>query len=166
MLRCGIARSGFGRSYALAGMRKLRDYRRPDVATAARPAFFADGDMRRSWIGGLLFVLALAFQAAAPVAAGIAMERGSRSSVDVCVKAGGAVAAAENQLPGPHDANGDICALCAFCCSGVAPLEAGPNPVGSAPVQWTVLAWTVADCALPALRHDHARQARAPPSLA
>lgn len=119
--------------------------------------------MRRNWVSGLLFALALAFQAAAPVAATVAMERGSSPSVEICLKAAGKAAASDNQLPGPHDSKRDICALCEFCCSGVAPLEARPNPVGLAPVQWTALAWTVADRALPALRHDHARQARAPP---
>lgn len=108
-------------------------------------------------------MLALAFQAAAPVAANVAMERVSRSSVEVCLKAVGKTSADESQLPAPQDHSRRICAICAFCSSGVAPLEAGPSPFGSAPVQWTAFAWTVADCALPALRHDHARQARAPP---
>lgn len=119
--------------------------------------------MRRQWICALLFALALAFQAAAPVAAHIVMERRG-SSGEVCLTTV-AKAVDESQLPGHHDSGHDLCALCGVWCSGVAPLEARPNPVGLAPVQWTALAWTVADRAMPALRHDHARQARAPPSL-
>lgn len=118
--------------------------------------------MRLLWAKVLLFALALAFQATAPVAASIAMERGFGLSAELCLPADGK-SVGETRLPGPHDARHELCALCAVSCSGVAPLEARPNPVGLAPVQWTALAWTVADRALPALRHDHARQARAPP---
>ncbi len=120
--------------------------------------------MRRSWRSVLLFALALAIQALAPAASAIGAARpfgGSRASFEICLQAGGF--AGNEQLPGHHDRQRDACPLCQMSCSGVAPLEARPTLAGLAPVQWTALAWTVADRALPAPRHEHSHQPRAPP---
>jgi hypothetical protein len=123
--------------------------------------------MRRNWRNVLLFAAALAIQALAPAAAAIAMARpfaGSLSSIEICLEIRGS-AGDQQQLPGHNDRSRDACPLCQICCSGAAPLEARPNLAGLAPVQWTALAWTVADRALPAPRHEYSHQARAPPIL-
>jgi hypothetical protein len=122
--------------------------------------------MRRKWRSVLLFALALAFQALAPAAANVALAAASddiRASIQICLQSGGP--AGKNDLPGQTDRQHDACLICQVNCNGVAPLEARPNPVGLAPVQWTALAWTVADRALPALRHDSSHQPRAPPAF-
>jgi len=125
--------------------------------------------MRRNWCGALLlFVLALAVQAVAPATANIAMSRTfgePRFSIEVCSRAGDGFADDNHQLPNPHDRHHGACIICQLCCNGVAPLAVRPNLVGEAPVQWTTLAWTVADRALPAPRHEHSHRARAPPVL-
>ncbi len=122
--------------------------------------------MRRNWRGVLLFALALAVQAFAPAAANIAMSQASgdpRFSIEICLQAGGGSADDNHQLPGPRNGQRGACLLCQVCCGGVAPLESRSDAVGAAPVQWTALACTVADCTLPALRHEYSHQARAPP---
>ena len=122
--------------------------------------------MRRNWLGALLFALALAIQALAPAAASIAMSQASGNpvlSTQICLQIGGGFANEKPQLPGPHGGQRDACPLCRLCCGGVAPLEPRTISVGEAPVQWMALAWTVADCALPAPRYEHSHQARAPP---
>ncbi len=124
--------------------------------------------MHRNWLGVLLFALALAIQAFALAAANVAMSRASSDpsfSTDICLQSGGGSANSKSQLPGPHDGQRGACLLCQVCCSGVAPLATRPVPVGEAPVQWTALAWTVADCALPAPRYEYSHQARAPPTF-
>jgi hypothetical protein len=125
--------------------------------------------MHRSWRGVLLFALALAIQAFAPAAANIAMAQpsgDSRVSFVICLQTGGSPADQQHRLPGQHNnRQHDACPLCQISCSGVAPLEARPNLAGLAPVQWTALAWTVADRALPAPRHESSHQPRAPPAL-
>jgi hypothetical protein len=134
---------------------------------AISPSSFCGGfrEMPRNWRSVLLFALALAIQALAPAAANFAMARPSgdlRSSIILCLQTGGS-AGDRQQLPGHHDRQRDDCPLCQISCSGVAPLEARPNFAGLAPVQWTALAWTVADRALPAPRHEYSHPARAPP---
>ncbi len=123
--------------------------------------------MRRNWRGALLlFALSLAVQAFAAVAANVAMSRVSgdpRFSTEICLQSGDGSAGDTHQIPDPRDRHHDACLLCELYTGGVAPLAARPNLVGAAPVQWTMLVWTVADCALPALRHEYSRQARAPP---
>jgi hypothetical protein len=114
-----------------------------------------------------LFALAVAVQALAPVAADFAMAKasGDGASFEICVDSGGVAHhhRHHNRAPG-HDGS-DACPLCQVCCSGVALIEAKPDHVGMAPVQWTPLAWTAADRVLAASRRDHAHQARAPPSF-
>jgi hypothetical protein len=118
--------------------------------------------MRQSWIGSLLFALALAFQAAAPVAASVAMERAALS--DGLCSAIADRPAAKSKRAGSHDAGRGLCSLCELCCSGAAPVEAKPASIVFAPVNWTRdVAWMATDDVLPALRHDRSRQPRAPP---
>jgi len=124
--------------------------------------------MRRNWFGVLVFMLALAVQALAPAVANVAMALTSSEagrSFSLCLRAGGSPAGNSQQLPGHNDRHRDACLLCQVCCDGIAPIEARPNDVGRAHVQWTALAWTVADRVLPTPRHDHSRQARAPPAF-
>lgn len=124
--------------------------------------------MRRNWFGVLVFALALTIQVMAPVAANVGMARTSDEAgrtFSLCLQDGGSPADNSRQLPGHNDRHRDACPLCQVCCDGLAPIEARPNDVGRAPVQWTALAWTVADRVLPAPRHDHSRQARAPPAF-
>ncbi len=123
--------------------------------------------MRRNWRGALwLFALALAVQVFVLAATNVALSRAagaSRSPGEICLRAGGGSAGVNQQIPGPRDRHHDACLLCQLCTGGVAPLAARPNLVGEAPVQWTMLAWAVADRALPAPRQEYSRQARAPP---
>jgi hypothetical protein len=122
--------------------------------------------MRRKWYSVLLFALALAVQALALAAANVALATAPgeyRTSIQLCLQSGDS--AGDNQLPGHHEGQRDACFMCQVSCCGVAPLEARPNPVGLAPVQWTALAWTVADRALPAPRHESSHQPRAPPAI-
>ena len=124
--------------------------------------------MRRNWIGVLVFALALTIQVWAPVVASVAMAQTATDAerrLSLCLNAGGDNADRSQQLPGHHNQHRDACPLCQFCCGGIAPIEARPNQVGRAPVQWIALAWTVADRVLPTPAHDHSRQARAPPAL-
>jgi hypothetical protein len=122
--------------------------------------------MRQKWLSVLLFALALAIQAFAPAAADIALASTSgetRASLQICLQSGGS--AGTDELPGPYQSRHDPCLLCQVGSGGLTPLEAGPNPVGLAPVQWTaLLPWTVADRALPALRPNSSHQPRAPPA--
>lgn len=122
--------------------------------------------MRRNWLTVLLFALAMAVQAFAPVAGNVAIAknlRGAGESIELCLKA--AVSAGDQQqAPGQLHSHRDACALCQAYCDGVAPLAARLAPLGMAPVQWTALHWSVADRALPTPHHDYSRQARAPPS--
>jgi hypothetical protein len=122
--------------------------------------------MRRKWYGVLLFALALAIQALAPAAANVALAAAPneyRLSIQSCLQSGDPAGA--NQLPGHHEGQCDACLMCQASCCGVAPLAARPSSAGLAPVQWTALAWTVADRALPAPRHESSHQPRAPPAL-
>jgi len=122
--------------------------------------------MSRRWITAILFVLALAVQALAPVANGVAAARGVdvHGLSEICLKA----AAPGHETPrapghahhGHHD-----CALCQAFCDGVAPVAGRPVQLGMAPVQWKSSHWTVADRALPPPPRDYDRQARAPPSF-
>jgi hypothetical protein len=122
--------------------------------------------MRRSQWSGLLFALALAIQAFAPVAANIAMAHGF--GLETCIETSGGGSANhhhQHRLPGHDDPHGGACPLCQACCSGVAPIEARPSVAGMVPVQWTPHGWTVADRALPAPHRDHTHEARAPPAF-
>ena len=121
--------------------------------------------MRYKWCSVLLFALALAVQALAPAAGNIAFAASGdqRFSLQICLQSGGSDGS--NELPGQNDRQRDSCPVCQVSCSGVAPLEARPDPVGLALVQWTALAWTVADRALPAPRHESSHQPRAPPAF-
>jgi len=123
--------------------------------------------MRRKMYCVLLFALALAVQAFAPAVGNIALATTSgdtRASLQICLQSGGA--AGSDELPGPSQGHRDSCLLCQSGCGGLAPLEARPNPVGLAPVQWTaLLPWIVADRALPALRPNSPHQPRAPPTI-
>lgn len=124
--------------------------------------------MRRNWIGVLVFALALTVQVLAPGLVNVGMAQAANDAertLSLCLNAGGESADRSQQLPGDHNQHRDGCPLCQFCCGGIAPIEARPNQVGRAPVQWTALARTVADRVLPAPPHDHSRQARAPPAL-
>ncbi len=125
--------------------------------------------MRRNWRSALwLVALALAVQVFAPAVDNVAMSWASgvpRSPAEICLRAGGGSADDTQQIPGPHDRYRDACLSCQLCTGGVAPLASRPNLVGEAPVQWTTLAWTVADRALPAPRYEYSHQARAPPVL-
>ena len=69
-----------------------------------------------------------------------------------------------SQAPGHAKGHRDVCLFCQNHCDGVAPLAARVIHLGKAPVQWTALDWTVADCALPTRLQDFSRQARAPPA--
>ena len=125
--------------------------------------------MRCNWRGALcLFALALAVQVFAPAATNVAMSWVSgdpRFSIEVCSSANGGFGDENHRIPAPHDRHQDVCLLCQSCCGGVAPLLARANLVGEASVQWTTVAWTVADRALPAPRYEYSHQARAPPVL-
>jgi hypothetical protein len=117
--------------------------------------------MRCNWTSGFLFALALAVQAVAPAAANAAMARGAFAlALQSCSKEQGT---ARTAAPDHSDALVDRCAACALCCAGVAPVDARPDPIASAPLHWTRAVWTALSSSAPALRHDHARQARAPP---
>jgi hypothetical protein len=123
--------------------------------------------MRRNWHCVLFFALALAIQAFSPAVASFAMAQASadnRSFTEICFQSGDG-SAGSGQAPNQSDRHHDACALCQTCCSGVSPLQARPNPVGEAPFQWSALAWTVADRALPAPCHEYSHQARAPPAF-
>lgn len=124
--------------------------------------------MRRNWLSVFVFVLALTIQVIAPAGANVAMARASgeaQQSVSICLSIGGDPADNSQQFPGHNDRHHSSCLLCQVCCGGIAPIEARPHQVGKAPVQWIVLAWTVADRVLPAPRHKHSHQARAPPAF-
>lgn len=124
--------------------------------------------MRRNWFGVFVFALAWAIQALAPGVASVAMTRLSgqmQVAVELCLQSGGDFATGDRRLPVHDDRRHDSCPLCQTCCDGITPVETRANHVGIAPVQWTALAWTVADHALPTPRHDHSRQARAPPAF-
>ncbi len=122
--------------------------------------------MRRNWFSVVLFALALALQAFGPAAANVAMAQASaetRQSFALCLQSGGVSAGDYHPLPGQKDRHRDSCPLCQICCDGIASYEARLNQVAGAPVQWSALSWTSADCALPSPRHEHSHQARAPP---
>lgn len=120
--------------------------------------------MHRRWLTAVLFALALAVQALAPVATGVAMAHGAGESgpFELCLKAGRA--AANHHGSGGHvHRQHDSCALCQAFCDGVAPVSVRSASLGMAPVRWTSFRWTVADRTVPVAARDYARQARAPP---
>ena len=120
--------------------------------------------MTRNRLGVMLFALALAIQALAPAANIASAALGDRGfSLQICLQSGGV--AGNNELPGQNDRQRDSCPVCQVSCSGVAPLEARPNAVGLAHVQWIATSWTVADRVLPAPNPDYSRRARAPPAF-
>jgi len=123
--------------------------------------------MQSKWLTALLFALALAIQAFAPVAGNVAVARSlgdAGETVDLCLD-GASSAGDRHQAPGHLHGHRGACALCQAFCDGLAPLAARLVSPGMAPVQWTALDWTARDRALPTRLHDFSRQARAPPSL-
>lgn len=114
------------------------------------------------WLTLALFALALAVQAIAPVANGVAAAHDATGLFEICQKA---TDHAPQQAPG-HTHRHQDCALCQAFCDGVAPVAARQMPVAVAPVYWSRLAWAAVDYAPPAMARDFSRQARAPPSFA
>ncbi|MBG0796606.1 hypothetical protein IYX23_02690 [Methylocystis sp. L43] len=119
--------------------------------------------MRRNWLTVLLFALALTVQAFAPAAAQVASRLGAGDAVsEFCFT--DVASSDQSQAPAHAKGHRDVCLFCQNHCDGVAPLAARVIHLGKAPVQWTALDWTVADCALPTRLQDFSRQARAPPA--
>jgi hypothetical protein len=111
----------------------------------------------------ILVVFALAVQTMTPAAMAVASHGAPNGFARGLVCLSSAPGSGKSRLPGPHDSGHATCLFCQVSCSGVAFLAAGPNETGMAPVQWTAMSWTVADCAVPAPLREPARQARAPP---
>lgn len=112
----------------------------------------------------LLFVLALAVQALAPIAIGVAVgEHAHNGSGEICFKTLGGVDHVGRPAPG-HSHQRD-CPVCQVFCDGVAPVQASTATGGSAsPVHWAMLRWRIADNFAPAMSGRFAHRARAPPS--
>ncbi len=114
------------------------------------------------WLTLALFALALAVQAVAPVANGVAAAHDIIGFSEICQKA---IDHAPQQAPG-HTHRHQDCALCQAFCDGVAPVGPRPVSLAVAPVYWTSLAWADVDFTPRATTRDFSRQARAPPAFA
>jgi hypothetical protein len=117
--------------------------------------------MRRNFLCALMFALALAVQALAPAAAGVAM---ATAAQQLCVTLSSAEPGATAQPAGHSDAGPALCDLCALCCGAVGPIGTRSVAVTTAPLRWIALIWAAADDPAPLARRGHAGQARAPPS--
>jgi hypothetical protein len=116
--------------------------------------------MSRNWLTAVLFALALAVQAIAPIAGNLAAAQAGVSTN--CLAADGAD---HKSAPGHVHRHRDSCLLCQAFCDGVAPVEAHPVHLVFASFDWRPLAWTMADSTLKGPQRDFCRQARAPPSF-
>ncbi len=114
--------------------------------------------MRRSWFSLLLFLVAMALQAVAPMAASSA--RAQNRPSDLCVSAG-AAATIDRQKPANERRDHQLCTFCLACC-GAAP----PCAASSALRPLDVASWVASPAYSEVLRpsrRDPARQPRAPP---
>ncbi|MEK4033693.1 DUF2946 family protein [Methylocystis sp. IM3] len=115
------------------------------------------------WLTVALFALALAVQAIAPVANGVAAAHDATGLFEFCQKA---TDAAPQQSPGHTHRHHQDCALCQAFCDGVAPVAGRPVALAFASLHWSRLAWAAVDFAPLATARDVSRQARAPPRFA
>jgi hypothetical protein len=127
-------------------------------------SFCADFDsgffMSRNWLTAILFALALAVQAIAPIAGNVASAQAGVSAN--CLAADGAD---HKSTPGHVHRHRDSCLLCQTFCDGVAPVETRQASLVFASFDWRPFAWTMADRTLQGPQRDYSRQARAPPSF-
>lgn len=119
--------------------------------------------MRPRWLSVILFALALAVQALAPVAIGMPTTRGLELAglSEICLKAREA-SDSRHDTPS-HTHRCQDCALCQAFCDGVTPVAGRPFWLGAPPSQWTKFHWAATIPGLPTSPRDYARQARAPP---
>lgn len=124
--------------------------------------------MRHRWLTTVLFALALAVQALAPIAGNVARANGfgaASASVALCLSKASGGPTDPQQAPGAAHGHRHDCALCQSLCDGVAPIAAPPLQLVAASAFWRAAEWAADARALPARRFDHARQARAPPTF-
>ncbi len=124
--------------------------------------------MKRNWLLGLLFLLAMTVQAIAPAAANFAHLGGSSSdktTFQLCLKSAADFANVEKRHPGQTEHRHDSCFFCQLSCDGAGPLAAVVSAASLAPVQWRPSAWAEADRAPPTLRREASNQPRAPPKF-
>lgn len=118
--------------------------------------------MPRRWLTAVLFALALAVQAIAPVANGVAAAHEAVRLTEICQKASDDT---PQKAPG-HTHRRHDCALCESFCDGAAAVAARPTSFGAQPVHWTLIHWTANHFTPPVTPRDFSRQARAPPRFA
>jgi hypothetical protein len=130
-----------------------------NVSTARFGVFFRKRSMSRRWLTIALFALALAVQALAPAAIGVAAAHEGGLS-ETCVTA--ADRAPQHAPPGTRHTH-HHCALCQSFCDGVAPVPVRPIAVDAGPLHWRSFAWVAPVMAASPAWRDFAHRARAPP---
>lgn len=122
--------------------------------------------MPRLWLAALLFALALAVQALAPAANGVAAAHGfdALGLGEICLRA---AQSGRDSQPAPRRTHGHHdCVLCQAFCDGATPVMARLVAIAAPRTQWTLSHWTAAPPGLTANPRNFWRQARAPPAFA